>query len=277
MVLSTVRAATNVAIRGGHTEAVVTLLDFLTQMSTKYPMVLENRSDWLAEAMALGYLDLVRLMVLQQQNDPDIFQQYRSSVLWGLQCAVESGHTKTVQYVFESSLVNPKIKNGNLIRIAARCGHRAIIGLAVGLAIRPRLQDLISALNHNNTNMTLTVQCLLGHNISLTLDEMGDNGEPVVLQLIETVESLCRKAISVPCGSPTPVVGKEKILALILVAQKMKLKCPELMVVKSIELGELLARLAKGDVKLPTEPVPYLSIVKEVHEWIVQERQNMEC
>jgi hypothetical protein len=120
--------------------------------------------------------------------------------------------------------------------------------------------------------MALTIMRLLSHSVPLISNEIHGNDEHPETAVIDGIEALCRSSINL---SKTTNSSKDKALARIVLARELKQKTPEVMLAKSIELSKLLASLAKGCVPLPTEPVPYLEIATDLHEWFSKERRGM--
>lgn len=127
----------------------------------------------------------------------------------------------------------------NTVLIAAIHGHRAIIQLALDRGVELTMQDLIAALN--GSLPLLIIQYLLLHNVLLTSVTKEEGGRTITTSIVPIVEAICRESIHIPFGDYNTVRGKEKVLALILLALQMRRQIPELTLDNCVELKKVFA------------------------------------
>ena len=261
----TITSAIRFAVRSGKLRAVVTLFDFLPRCRVEIPAHMKSRSHYLADAMRWGQMD-VFIWLMDQWNPLVADLPYWNALTAGLRLAVKHGHNNIVQYVFDKGLVHPDDADVNTVLIAATHGHRAIIQLALDRGVQLTMQDLIAALN--GSLPLLITQHLLLHNVPLTSVTNEEDGRSITTSIVPIVEALCRESIHIPFGDYNEVRGKEKVLALILLASEMRRQIPELTLDNCVELKKVFDRLVRECLGLPRGSIPYLEMAEELHSWM---------
>jgi len=261
----TITSAIRFAVRSGKLRAVVTLFDFLPRCRVEIPAHMKSRSHYLADAMRWGQMD-VFIWLMDQWNSLIADLHYWNALTAGLRLAVKHGHTNIVRYVFDKGLVYPDDADVNTVPIAATHGHRAIIQLALDRGVQLTMQDLIAALN--GSLPLLITQYLLLHNVPLTSVTKEEDGRSITTSIVLIVEALCRESIHIPFGDYNEVRGKEKVLALILLASEMRRQIPELTLDNCVELKKVFDRLVRECLGLPRGSIPYLEMAEELHSWM---------
>jgi len=261
----TITSAIKSAVRTGKLEAVITLFNFLPRCRVEIPAHMKSRSHYLADAMRWGQMD-VFIWLMDQWNPLIADLPYWNALTAGLRLAVKYGHANIVRYVFDKGLMNPHDTDVNIVLIAATHGHRAIIQLALNHGVQLTIQDLIAALN--GSLPLLITQYLLLHNVPLTSVTNAEDGRSITTSVVPMVEALCRESIHIPFGDYNEVRGKEKVLALILLASEMRRQIPELTLDNCVELKKVFDRLVRECLGLPRGSVPYLEMAEELHSWM---------
>ncbi|KAH6873367.1 hypothetical protein BKA58DRAFT_469003 [Alternaria rosae] len=261
----TITSAIKFAVRTGQLKAVVTLFNFLPRCRVEIPTHMKSPSQYLADAMRWGQVDIFTWL-MDQWNPVTTELPYWNVLTAGLRLAVKYGHTNIVRYIFDKGLMYPHDADVNTVLIAATHGHRAIIQLALDRGVELTMQDLIAALN--GSLPLLITQYFLLHNVLLKSVTKEEGGRTITTSIVPIVEAICQESINISFGDYNAVQGKEKVLALILLAFEMRRQIPELTLDNCVELKKVFDRLVKVCLILPKGSVPYLEMAEDVHSWM---------
>ncbi|KAH3951874.1 hypothetical protein HBI56_149530 [Parastagonospora nodorum] len=176
-------------------------------------------------------------------------------ILKGAKAACVAGRTNVLRFLLENKFLIG-------VALAAGYGYRSMIELYIGHCNAIASQILVNAMSrcmlHDQTRLAFTtVQYLL---------QAGALVDDLVLQRCEARTSYVQRAIYKRGNIHCCITGGAMTITLI--AHEAMKQLPWATLYRYVAIKMLLRIIANGKVKVPTEPMPFHAMVKDVIGWL---------
>jgi len=294
-------AAIRHAVRYGHAEIALFLLTFTRQI---FPQILsEEDGPFFVEAMRTSSsLDLVKTLLeaeclanqltearkivsaneYAKEGIPAVTEEaslfhvdmvsstFQEYILEGAQAACVAGRVDVIQYLLENDFIqwttifHDKVFGTKLscVQVAARYGHRSMMELYIAHGNTITSRELTIAISRN----ALDGQPEVGFHMAQYLLRAGALVDDLVLQECEARTSYVQRAIY-KRGSIHCCITDGAMTATLIAHAAMK-QSTQTTLQRYVAIKMLLRIIVSGKVRVPTEPLPFQAMAKEVIDWL---------
>jgi hypothetical protein len=169
----------------------------------------------------------------------------------------------------------------DILGIAAERGHSSIIKLALEYGAQLHIEHLLRALSKKNTSMFSAVALLIESGVAMNEDIYCEDGSALYHEIFLACDrpfhiqpSLGFKRKRTINGVLFKFKNKDKIMAVILLAQETREKIPEPFARCQL-LNQLIKEVASGRVKLFSVPFNFQQVALDLFCWLREDRRKL--